>query len=60
MQSAEAQELLVSMEYAPTHAKVPSPLGKLRFTLVDPAVALDESDKWARSFEEVILRRGGL
>ena len=60
MLSAEAQELLVSMEYAPTHAKVPSPLGKLRFTLVDPAVALDESDKWAKSFEEVILRRGGL
>ncbi len=58
MLSAEAQELLVSMEYAPTHAKVPSPLGNLRFTLVDPAVALDESDKWARSFDEVILRRG--
>ncbi len=58
MQSAETQELLVSMEYAPTHAKVPSPLGNLRFTLVDPAVALDESDKWARSFDEVILKRG--
>src|SRR5713101_5669160 len=58
MQSAEAQELLVLMEYAPTHAKVPSPLGNLRFTLVDPAVALDESDKWARSFDEVILKRG--
>ncbi len=58
MLSTEAQELLVSMEYAPTHAKVPSPLGKLRFTLVDPAVALDESDKWARSFDEVILKRG--
>ncbi len=59
MLSAEAQELLVSMEYAPTLAKVPSPLADLRFTLVDPAVALDQSDKWAKSFEEVILRRGG-
>ena len=60
MLSTEAQELLVSMEYAPTHAKVPSPLAKRRFTLVDPAVALDQSDKWAKSFEEVILKRGGL
>jgi iron(III) transport system substrate-binding protein len=59
MLSTEAQELLVSMEYAPTHAKVPSPLATQRFTLVDPAVALDESDKWAKSFEEVILKRGG-
>jgi hypothetical protein len=48
------------MEYAPTHARVPSPLAQRRFTLVDPAVALDESDKWAKSFEEVILKRGGL
>jgi len=59
MLSTQAQELLVAMEYAPTHAKVPSPLARRRFTLVDPAVALDQSDKWARSFEEVILKRGG-
>ncbi|TMH68391.1 MAG: extracellular solute-binding protein [Betaproteobacteria bacterium] len=59
MLSTEAQELLVSMEYAPTRANVPSPLAQQRFTLVDPAVALDQSDKWARSFEEVILKRGG-
>ena len=59
MLSTEAQELLVSMEYAPTRAKVPSPLATQRFSLVDPAVALDQSDKWAKSFEEVILKRGG-
>jgi len=58
MLSTEAQELLVSMEYAPTRAKVPSPLATQRFSLVDPAVALDQSDKWTRSFEEVILKRG--
>jgi hypothetical protein len=27
--------------------------------LVDPAVALDQIDKWAKSFEEVILKRSG-
>jgi len=59
MLSPEAQELLVSMEYVPTNAKVPSPLAKRRFTLVDPALALDQSDKWAKSFEEVIVKRGG-
>jgi iron(III) transport system substrate-binding protein len=59
MLSTEAQELLVSMEYIPTNVRVPSLLADRRFTLVDPAVALDESDKWARSFEEVILKQGG-
>ena len=57
--SPEAQKLLLSMEYVPTHAKVPSPFAKQRFTLVDPAFALDQSDKWAKSFEEVIVKRGG-
>ena len=60
MLSTEAQELLVAMEYVPTNAKVQSPLAMRRFTLVDPALALDQSDKWTRSFDEVILKRGAL
>ena len=56
--STEAQTSLLSMEYVPTNAGVPSPLARRRFTLVDPAVALDQSDKWAQSFDEVILKRG--
>ena len=59
MLSTETQELLVAMEYVPTNATVRSPLAVRRFTLVDPAVALDQSDKWTKSFEEVILTRGG-
>ncbi len=56
---AEKDLPTLTMEYAPTRVKVPSPLARQRFTLVDPAVALDQSDKWAKSFEEVILKRGG-
>src|SRR6266699_1010739 len=59
MLSTEAQELLVAMEYVPTNTTVRSPLAVRRFTLVDPALALDQSDKWSKSFEEVILKRGG-
>src|SRR6267143_243799 len=58
MLSAEAQKVLVSLDYVPTNAQVPSPFSERRFTLVDPAVALDQGDKWRRSFEEVILKRG--
>jgi iron(III) transport system substrate-binding protein len=59
MLSKEAQQLLLSMEYVPTNTGVASPLARRRFTLVDPALALDQSGKWTRSFEEVILKRGG-
>src|SRR5882672_162112 len=59
MRSAEAQKVLLSLDYVPTNAQVPSPFAGWRFTLVDPAVALDQDDKWRRSFEEVILKQGG-
>ena len=59
MLSVEAQKVLLSLDYVPTNAQVPSPFAGWRFTLVDPAVALDQGDKWRRSFEEVILKQGG-
>jgi len=57
MLTREAQQLLLSMDYIPTESTVPSPLAQRRFTLVDPALALDQHDKWARSFEDVIIKR---
>lgn len=57
MLSREAQEILLSRDYVPTLASVPSPLAKRRYTLVDPAVAMDQHDKWQKSFDEVIVKR---
>ncbi len=57
MLSAEAQRILLSRDYVPTLARLPSPLANRRFTLVDPAIAMDQHDKWAKSFDDVIVRR---
>ena len=57
MLSTEAQQLLLQMDYVPTLSKLPSPLANRRFTLVDPAIAMDQHDKWAKSFDDVIVRR---
>jgi iron(III) transport system substrate-binding protein len=57
MLSTEAQQLLLSMDYIPTTRKLPSPLASRRLTLVDPAVAMDQRDKWLKSFEDVVIRR---
>src|SRR6266850_1440419 len=59
MLSAEAQQLLLEMDYVPTLSKLPSPLANRRFTLVDPAIALDHRERWDKSFEEVIIKRSG-
>jgi len=59
MLSPEAQRLLLSLDYVPTLASLPSPLAQRRFKLIDPAQAMDEHDKWAKSFEDVIVKRSG-
>jgi iron(III) transport system substrate-binding protein len=59
MLSSEAQQLLLSMDYIPTTTRLPSPLANRRLTLVDPAVAMDQRDKWLKSFEDVLIKRSG-
>src|SRR5258706_16380043 len=57
MLSTEAHQLLLEMDYLPTLSKLPSPPANRRFQLVDPAIALDQHDKWEKSFEEVFIKR---
>ena len=59
MLSHEAQQILLSRDYVPTLSKLPSPLAKRRYKLVDPGPAMDEHDKWAKSFDDVIVKRSG-
>ena len=57
MLSHEAQQILLSRNYVPTLASLPSPLAHRRFTLVDPGAAMDQHDKWQKSFDEVVVKR---
>jgi iron(III) transport system substrate-binding protein len=57
MLSREAQQLLLSLDYVPTRASLPSPLAQRRYQLIDPGRAMDEHDKWQKSFEDVIVKR---
>jgi iron(III) transport system substrate-binding protein len=57
MLSREAQQVLLSRDYVPTLASLPSPLAQRRFKLIDPAAAMDQHDKWLKSFEDVIVKR---
>lgn len=57
--SMEAQKVLASIRYVPTHAQVPSPVANMRVKLVDPKLTLDQLDKWTKSFDEVVLRQSG-
>ena len=54
---SDAQELLTSMNYVPTHTGAASPFKNVRIKLVDPAQMLDQRDKWTKAFSAVFVRR---
>jgi iron(III) transport system substrate-binding protein len=52
---SDAQTLLLARDFTPTNMKV-KPL-QTQFKAIDPAQMLDESDKWAKLFDEIIVKQ---
>src|SRR5262245_7419011 len=55
----EGQQYLVKMDYVPSNVKVASPLKGVRILQTDPIRTLDETEKWTRIFEDVVLKASG-
>ena len=55
--SPEGQELFNSLGRVPASLKVKSNLNNFKYTLVDPATVLDESDKWEKAWNEQFLKK---
>lgn len=53
----DGQDLLASMGYVPTNASARTPLPNRKLNLVDPAMVLDEREKWTRAYEAIFLKR---
>ena len=53
--SPEGQAILQKGGYVPANTRVPDPAQKLPLKFVDPAVILDEHDKWKKHWQEIIL-----
>ena len=53
----DGQKAMTSIDYVPTNTKVASPLKGIRIVTTDPARSLDESEKWSKLFEDVIVKK---
>ena len=53
--SREGQEIIKSRNRVPSSQAVDSPLNKFPYQLIDPALMLDEWDKWSRLWSELFL-----
>lgn len=55
--SPEGQELLNSMGRPPVSTKVRTHMNKFEYTLIDPAVVLDEQDRWVKEWDKLFLQK---
>jgi iron(III) transport system substrate-binding protein len=55
----DGQSAMVSVDYVPTNTKVASPLKGLKIVQTDPIRTLDESPKWSKLFDEIVLKGAG-
>ena len=55
----EGQQLLANLKYVPTSRKIDSPVTHLSLKYVDPGQALDNQDKWVKTYEEIVTKPGG-
>jgi len=54
--SPDGQKILEQGGYVPANLKVGNPAQKLPLKFVDPVVILDESDKWKKLWDEIVLK----
>ncbi len=56
---SDGQKAMVSIDYVPTNTKIESPLKGIRIVTTDPVRSLDESAKWSKLYEEIVLKKAG-
>jgi len=56
MLSREGQELIKQRNRVPASTMVDSPLNKFPFEMIDPALVLDESEKWEKHWSNLFLK----
>lgn len=54
--SKEGQELIQSLNRVPTSRTVDSPLNKFPYRVIEPAVVLDEMDRWEKIWTDLFLK----
>jgi iron(III) transport system substrate-binding protein len=55
----DGQKAMVSVDYVPTNTKVESPLKGVRIIQTDTIRTLDEQAKWAKLYEDTVLKKAG-
>lgn len=55
--SPEGQGLLESMGRSPTSTKIKSEFSGVKYTMIDPATVVDESEKWQKLWDDLFVKK---
>ena len=58
--SPEGQQVIKARNRVPASTAVDSPLNKFRYAIIDPAIVLDEWDRWEKLWSELFLGGAGV
>ena len=53
---SEGQQLLANLSFVPTGKQFQAAASKMPLTYIDPALALDNQDKWVKTYETVVTK----
>lgn len=53
---SDAQKLLLELSHVPASTKVETKLNKFKMYVIDPALIIDEWDKWSRLWNEIVIK----
>ena len=54
----EGQGILLKRDFVPASRRMDTPLNRGPLTLVDPALIVDEGGRWARLYEDIVVKGG--
>jgi iron(III) transport system substrate-binding protein len=55
--SDEGQRLLAERDYVPVSTAIASPLKDARLRIIEPGPALDQTEKWSKLFNDIVVMR---
>ena len=53
----EGQQIFFKRDFVPTSRKIDTPLNRGPLVIIDPKLVLDESEKWAKLYDEIIVKQ---
>jgi iron(III) transport system substrate-binding protein len=54
--SDDGQQILLKRGFMPSSTKIQTPFSKMAMKVVDPAQMLDDGDKWARLYDQIVVK----